>query len=198
MLTALREWRFCRVTVRISLSFYFIFLFQFLQIVSSRLIYYFYQGIFFHSQLQNWMKPITKMIDWFSLPVEVESLQYFNWFLCRCRNSFPIYVLTSSYTVLSTVGSVFQYYPLEEVLAAEYLLEDFRPDLIQMVLDKLRPEHVRSVWEHQSLVIGWVYCWDLSSAAQLPDHYCADSSSQWCLQHKMAAPVLDIFWLNFL
>lgn len=41
--------------------------------------------------------------------------------------------------------SVLQYYPLEEVLAAEYLLEDFRPDLIQMVLDKLRPEHVRSV-----------------------------------------------------
>lgn len=40
---------------------------------------------------------------------------------------------------------VFQYYPLEEILAAEYLLEDFRPDLIQMVLDKLRPEHVRSV-----------------------------------------------------
>lgn len=40
---------------------------------------------------------------------------------------------------------VIQYYPLEEVLAAEYLLEDFRPDLIEMVLDKLRPEHVRSV-----------------------------------------------------
>lgn len=40
---------------------------------------------------------------------------------------------------------VLQYYPLEEVLAAEYLLEDFRPDLIEMVLDKLRPEHVRSV-----------------------------------------------------
>lgn len=38
-----------------------------------------------------------------------------------------------------------QYYPLEEVLAAEYLLEDFRPDLIEMVLDKLRPEYVRSV-----------------------------------------------------
>ena len=38
-----------------------------------------------------------------------------------------------------------QYYPLEEILAAEYLLEDFRPDLIQMVLDKLRPENVRWV-----------------------------------------------------
>lgn len=38
---------------------------------------------------------------------------------------------------------LFQYYPLEEVLAAEYLLEDFRPDLIEMVLDKLRPEFVR-------------------------------------------------------
>lgn len=37
----------------------------------------------------------------------------------------------------------FQYYPLEEVLAAEYLLEDFRPDLIEMVLDKLKPEYVR-------------------------------------------------------
>lgn len=48
---------------------------------------------------------------------------------------------------LSCVGvlSWFQYYPVEEVLAAEYLLEEFRPDLIEMVLDKLRPEHVRSV-----------------------------------------------------
>lgn len=40
-----------------------------------------------------------------------------------------------------------QYYPLKEVLAAEYLLEDFRPDLIEMVLDKLRPEYVRWVPE---------------------------------------------------
>lgn len=38
-----------------------------------------------------------------------------------------------------------QYYPLKEVLAAEYLLEDFRPDLIEMVLDRLRPEYVRLV-----------------------------------------------------
>lgn len=45
---------------------------------------------------------------------------------------------------------MFQYYPLEEVLAAEYLLEDFRPDLIEMVLDKLRPEHVRLVRERHS------------------------------------------------
>uniref|UniRef100_A0A3B1IZC7 Insulin-degrading enzyme n=1 Tax=Astyanax mexicanus TaxID=7994 RepID=A0A3B1IZC7_ASTMX len=36
-----------------------------------------------------------------------------------------------------------KYYPLEEILAAEYMLEDFRPDLIEMVLDKLRPENVR-------------------------------------------------------
>lgn len=40
---------------------------------------------------------------------------------------------------------VLQHYPLEEVLSAEYFLEDFKPDLIEMVLDKLRPEHVRSV-----------------------------------------------------
>ncbi|KAG7269730.1 hypothetical protein CRUP_037614 [Coryphaenoides rupestris] len=43
----------------------------------------------------------------------------------------------------SKVAGLLHYYPLEEVLAAEYLLEEFRPDLIQMVLDKLRPEHVR-------------------------------------------------------
>nr|XP_040034007.1 insulin-degrading enzyme isoform X1 [Gasterosteus aculeatus aculeatus] len=43
----------------------------------------------------------------------------------------------------SKVAGLVHYYPLEEVLAAEYLLEDFRPDLIEMVLDKLRPEHVR-------------------------------------------------------
>ncbi|XP_026133795.1 insulin-degrading enzyme isoform X3 [Carassius auratus] len=36
-----------------------------------------------------------------------------------------------------------KYYPLEEILAAEYLLEEFRPDLIEMVLDKLRPENFR-------------------------------------------------------
>lgn len=42
-----------------------------------------------------------------------------------------------------------QYYPLKEVLAAEYLLEDFRPDLIEMVLDKLRPEYVRLVQARQ-------------------------------------------------
>ncbi|XP_067091870.1 insulin-degrading enzyme isoform X2 [Osmerus mordax] len=43
----------------------------------------------------------------------------------------------------SKVAGLLHYYPLEEILAAEYLLEDFRPDLIQMVLDKLRPEQVR-------------------------------------------------------
>uniref|UniRef100_A0A674PB61 Insulin-degrading enzyme n=1 Tax=Takifugu rubripes TaxID=31033 RepID=A0A674PB61_TAKRU len=43
----------------------------------------------------------------------------------------------------SKVASLLHYYPLKEVLAAEYLLEDFRPDLIEMVLDKLRPEYVR-------------------------------------------------------
>ncbi|XP_068423658.1 insulin-degrading enzyme isoform X4 [Clinocottus analis] len=43
----------------------------------------------------------------------------------------------------SKVSGLVHYYPLEEILAAEYLLEDFRPDLIEMVLDKLRPEYVR-------------------------------------------------------
>ncbi|CAL8256778.1 unnamed protein product [Lota lota] len=43
----------------------------------------------------------------------------------------------------SKVAGLLHYYPLEETLAAEYLLDDFRPDLIEMVLDKLRPEHVR-------------------------------------------------------
>ncbi|XP_023863299.1 insulin-degrading enzyme isoform X1 [Salvelinus sp. IW2-2015] len=43
----------------------------------------------------------------------------------------------------SKVAGLLHYYPLEEILAAEYLLEDFRPDLIEMVLDKLRPEYVR-------------------------------------------------------
>ncbi|KAG8523499.1 Insulin-degrading enzyme [Galemys pyrenaicus] len=46
-----------------------------------------------------------------------------------------------SYT--SKIAGVLHYYPLEEVLTAEYLLEEFRPDLIEMVLDKLRPENVR-------------------------------------------------------
>lgn len=52
--------------------------------------------------------------------------------------------------ISSCLWYVLQYYPLEEVLAAEYLLEDFRPDLIEMVLDKLRPENVRSVWWNQT------------------------------------------------
>uniref|UniRef100_A0A8C4YMS4 Insulin-degrading enzyme n=1 Tax=Gopherus evgoodei TaxID=1825980 RepID=A0A8C4YMS4_9SAUR len=43
----------------------------------------------------------------------------------------------------SKLGGILHYYPIEEVLAAEYLLEEFRPDLIEMVLDKLRPENVR-------------------------------------------------------
>ncbi|XP_052006839.1 insulin-degrading enzyme isoform X2 [Xyrauchen texanus] len=43
----------------------------------------------------------------------------------------------------SKVAGLLHYYPLEEVLAAEYLLEEFRPDLIEMVLDKLRPENFR-------------------------------------------------------
>ncbi|XP_053548914.1 insulin-degrading enzyme [Bombina bombina] len=41
------------------------------------------------------------------------------------------------------IFSLFQYYPLEEVLSAEYLFNEFRPDLIEMVLDNLRPENVR-------------------------------------------------------
>ncbi|XP_033260781.2 insulin-degrading enzyme isoform X7 [Orcinus orca] len=43
----------------------------------------------------------------------------------------------------SKIAGILHYYPLEEVLTAEYLLEEFRPDLIEMVLDKLRPENVR-------------------------------------------------------
>ncbi|XP_051778792.1 insulin-degrading enzyme isoform X2 [Erpetoichthys calabaricus] len=43
----------------------------------------------------------------------------------------------------SKIAGLLHYYPLDEVLAAEYLLEEFRPDLIEMVLDKLRPENVR-------------------------------------------------------
>ncbi|CAH2322379.1 insulin-degrading enzyme isoform X2 [Pelobates cultripes] len=43
----------------------------------------------------------------------------------------------------SKVAGLLHYYPLEEVLAAEYLLEEFRPDLIEMVLEKLQPENVR-------------------------------------------------------
>ncbi|XP_069812626.1 insulin-degrading enzyme isoform X2 [Dendropsophus ebraccatus] len=43
----------------------------------------------------------------------------------------------------SKVSGLLHYYPLEEILAAEYLLEEFRPDLIEMVLDKLQPENVR-------------------------------------------------------
>ncbi|XP_028845325.1 insulin-degrading enzyme isoform X2 [Denticeps clupeoides] len=43
----------------------------------------------------------------------------------------------------SKVAGLLHYYPLEEVLAAEYLLEEFRPDLIEMVLDNLRPDNVR-------------------------------------------------------
>uniref|UniRef100_A0A8C5V742 Insulin-degrading enzyme n=1 Tax=Microcebus murinus TaxID=30608 RepID=A0A8C5V742_MICMU len=43
----------------------------------------------------------------------------------------------------SKIAGILHYYPLEEVLTAEYFLEEFRPDLIEMVLDKLRPENVR-------------------------------------------------------
>ncbi|XP_005991607.1 insulin-degrading enzyme isoform X2 [Latimeria chalumnae] len=43
----------------------------------------------------------------------------------------------------SRIAGLLHYYPIEEVLAAEYLLEEFSPHLIEMVLDKLRPENVR-------------------------------------------------------
>uniref|UniRef100_UPI00398E990D insulin-degrading enzyme isoform X2 n=1 Tax=Pristiophorus japonicus TaxID=55135 RepID=UPI00398E990D len=43
----------------------------------------------------------------------------------------------------SKLAGSLHYYPIEEVLAAEYLLEEFRADLIQMVLEKLIPETVR-------------------------------------------------------
>lgn len=74
------------------------------------------------------------------------------WGKCTCSTDvlYPILVLKWTNALLLCV---FQYYPIEEVLAAEYLLEDFRPDLIEMVLDKLRPEHVRSVDKHQCLVM---------------------------------------------
>ena len=36
-----------------------------------------------------------------------------------------------------------QKYPLPEVLCGSYLLTDYRPDLITMVLDKLVPETMR-------------------------------------------------------
>lgn len=55
------------------------------------------------------------------------------------------------HNINSYLNYVLQYYPLTEVLAAEYLLEDFRPDLIDMVLDKLRPEYVRSVQAHHTV-----------------------------------------------
>lgn len=45
-----------------------------------------------------------------------------------------------SYT--SKSARILHYYHLEVVLTAEYLLEEFRPDLIEMVLDQLRPENV--------------------------------------------------------
>ncbi|KAF3825003.1 hypothetical protein GH733_005637 [Mirounga leonina] len=44
-----------------------------------------------------------------------------------------------SYT--SKIAGILYYYCLE-VLTAEYLLEEFRPALIEMVLDKLRPENI--------------------------------------------------------
>lgn len=37
----------------------------------------------------------------------------------------------------------FKDYPLEEVLSANYLLTDWRPDLIEAVLKDLVPEKVR-------------------------------------------------------
>ncbi|MCV4594066.1 hypothetical protein OFC51_34015, partial [Escherichia coli] len=36
----------------------------------------------------------------------------------------------------SKIAGKLHYYPLNGVLTAEYLLEEFRPDLIDMVLDK--------------------------------------------------------------
>ncbi|XP_042192680.1 insulin-degrading enzyme isoform X1 [Callorhinchus milii] len=43
----------------------------------------------------------------------------------------------------SKLAGSLHYYPIEEVLAADFLLEEFQPELIEMVLDKLIPENVR-------------------------------------------------------
>ncbi|XP_032806215.1 insulin-degrading enzyme [Petromyzon marinus] len=43
----------------------------------------------------------------------------------------------------SHITGLLHYYPIREVLAAEYLLEEFRPDLIEMLLDKLQPHNSR-------------------------------------------------------
>ncbi|XP_036067708.1 insulin-degrading enzyme isoform X2 [Oryzias melastigma] len=43
----------------------------------------------------------------------------------------------------SKVASLLHSYPLKEVLSGKHISEEFRPDLIQMVLEKLAPENVR-------------------------------------------------------
>ncbi|KAM3913652.1 insulin-degrading enzyme isoform 1-T1 [Leptodactylus fuscus] len=43
----------------------------------------------------------------------------------------------------SKVAGLLQDYCMKEAISAEFLLEEFRPDLIDMVLDKLRPANVR-------------------------------------------------------
>ncbi|XP_024120451.1 insulin-degrading enzyme [Oryzias melastigma] len=43
----------------------------------------------------------------------------------------------------SKVAGLLHYYPIEEVLSGKFIMDQFRPDLIQMVLQRLRPDNVR-------------------------------------------------------
>ncbi|XP_034408413.1 insulin-degrading enzyme-like [Cyclopterus lumpus] len=62
---------------------------------------------------------------------------------CKDLNKVAFRFMDRDFDYTSKVSGLVHYYPLEEILAAEYLWEEFRPDLIEMVLDKLRPEYVR-------------------------------------------------------
>ncbi|XP_071494745.1 insulin-degrading enzyme-like [Diadema antillarum] len=44
---------------------------------------------------------------------------------------------------VTKIAHLLHEYPMEEVLSAPYLMPDFRPDLINMVLHKLTPENIR-------------------------------------------------------
>ena len=46
---------------------------------------------------------------------------------------------------------IFQYYPLDEVLCGGYLISEYKPDIINSVLEKLTPETIRLVIVNQSL-----------------------------------------------
>lgn len=64
----------------------------------------------------------------------------FEYLFSRMQLKYRISYLSIEYLVWYVFG---QYYPMQEVLFAPYCMDDYRPELIDMILSLLVPENIR-------------------------------------------------------